>query len=98
MEAAAPEEYEFLIQGEVVRDENIRVKNTRKKVLYWIGFRVASSQQALIEETFDLFNNVRMLTEKDIGTMASNFSSRTQANGRINFGTMRIKYIKGFTH
>ena len=39
-----------------------------------------------------------MLTEKYISTMASNFSSRTQANGRMNFGTRRIKYIKAFTH
>ena len=30
--------------------------------------------------------------------MDSNFSSRTQANGRMNFGTRRIKYIKAFTH
>ena len=30
--------------------------------------------------------------------MAPNFSSRTQSNGRMNFGTRRIKYIKSFTH
>ena len=39
-----------------------------------------------------------MLTEKDIRTMASKFSSRTQANGRMNFGTRQIKYIKAFIH
>ena len=39
-----------------------------------------------------------MLTEKYISTMASNFSSRTQANSRMNFGTRRIKYIKSITH
>ena len=43
MEAAAPEEYEILIRGEVVRDENITVENTMKQVLYLIGFQVASS-------------------------------------------------------
>ena len=67
MEAAAPDEgpeqYEFLIQGEVVRNENITVENTIKQVLYWIGFLVSSSQQAFIEDTFGLFNDVRMLTE-----------------------------------
>ena len=45
MEAAAPgegpEDYEFLIQGEVVRNENTAVENTMKQVLYWIGFQVA---------------------------------------------------------
>ena len=69
-----------------------------KQVLYWIGFRVATSQQAFIGDAFGSFNNVRMLTKKEISTMASNFSSRTQAHGRINFGTRRIKYIKAFTH
>ena len=74
MEAAAPdegpEEYEFLIQREVVRNENVTVENTMKPVLYWIGFRVASSQQALIEDSFGLFNDVIMLTEKYISKMA----------------------------
>ena len=102
MEAAAPdegpEEYELLIQGEVVKNKNITVYNTMNRVLYWIGFQVASSQQALIEDAFGLLKDVRMLTEKDISTMASNFSSRTQANGRINFGTRRIKCIKEFTY
>ena len=46
MEAATPnevpEEYEFLIQGEVVGNE-MTVENKMKQVLYWIGFQVASS-------------------------------------------------------
>ena len=102
MEAAepeeGPEEYEFLIQGEFVRDENITVENTTKQVLYCIGFRVESSKQALIEDAFVFFNNVIMTTEKDISTMASNFSICTKANGRMNFGIRRIKDIKAFTH
>ena len=102
MEAAAPEEgpeeYELFIQIEVERDEKITVENTMKQVLYWIGFRVASSQQVFIEDAFGLFNDVRMLTENDISRMASNFSSRTRANGRMNSGTRRMKYIKSFTH
>ena len=69
-----------------------------KRVLYWIDLRVASSQQALIEDAFGSLKDVRMLTEKDMRTMASNFSSRTQANGRMNFCTRRIKYIKEFTN
>ena len=42
MEAAAPyggpREYEFLIQGKVLRNENITVENKIAQVLYWIGF------------------------------------------------------------
>ena len=98
MEAAAPdegpEEYEILIQEEVVRNENITVEKTMKKVLNWIGFWLASQQQALIEDAFGSLNDVIMLTEKDMRNMASNFTSRTQNNGRIKFGTMWIKEMK----
>ena len=102
MEAVAPDEgpekYEFLIQVEVIRNENITVKNKMKQVSYWIGFWVASSQKALIEDAFGSLNDVMMRTEKEKSTMASNFSSRTQASGRMNFGTRKIKNIKAFTH
>ena len=43
MQAEAPEEYKFLIHKEVVSDENTTLENTKKQVLYWIGFRVTSS-------------------------------------------------------
>ena len=85
MQAEAPEEYELLVHEEVVADEKITVENTMKNFLYWIDFRVAAPQQALIEDAFGSFNNVRVLTEKDISTMASNFSSRTQSIVRLNF-------------
>ena len=62
-----------------------------KQVLYWIGFQVASSHKALIEDAFDSFNDVRMIMEKEISTMASNLISCTQAIGRMNFGNRRIK-------
>ena len=42
------------------------VENKMKQVLYWIGFRVASSQQALVEGAFGSFKDVRMLMEKEI--------------------------------
>ena len=66
-------------------------------MLSWIGFLVAASHQAFIEDTFVLFDNLRVLTEKGICMMASNFSSHTHINGRMSFGTRRIKYIKAFT-
>ena len=87
MKSRTPEEYELLIHEEIVSDKNIIVENTMKQVLYWIGFRVAASQQALIEDTFDLFIDVRMITKKYIRTMDSNLSSCTQTNGRMNYGT-----------
>ena len=67
-----------------------------KQVLYWIGYRVAASQKALIDDAFGLFNGGRVLMEKDINTMASNFSSRTQTNGSMNVGTGKIKIQNNF--
>ena len=52
----------------------------------------------LPEDEFGSFKDVKMLTEKDTSTMASNLSSRTQANGRMDFGTRWIKDIKSFNH
>ena len=98
MQAAAPKEYELLIHKYVVAEENITVDNTKRQVLYWISSQVSASQQALIEDIFGFFNDVRVLTEKDMRTMASNFSFRTQTNGRMNCFTRRIKYIKAFSH
>ena len=63
MQAASPEEYELLIHEELVADENVTAENTMEQVLYWIGFRAAASQQALIEDAFGLFNDVRVPTE-----------------------------------
>ena len=98
MHAAVPKEYEFLIHKELVADENITVENTIKQVWYWISFRVAASHKEVIEDAFDLFNNVIMLMEKYISTMASYFSSPYQTNGRKNCGIRRIKYIIVFTN
>ena len=41
---------------------------------------------------------MKVLTEKDISTMATNFSGRTGANSRMYFGARWIKYLKAFTH
>ena len=69
-----------------------------KQVLFWIGFQLSSSQQALIEHTFGSFNDVKILTEKDMRTIASNLSSHNQYNGRMSFGNRRIKYKRAFNH
>ena len=41
---------------------------------------------------------MKVLTEKFISTMATKFIDRTGANGRMYFGTRRIKYLKVFTY
>ena len=57
-------------------------------------------KNALSQDAFEYFDFLKVWTEKDITAMASDFSfsSRTAANGRINFGTMRTKRLKALIH
>ena len=92
-----PQSYVFLNGGKLVTDVNITVEDAIKQVLHWIGLRTEDSHNALVEDAFGSYNDVKILTEKYISTMATNFSGRTGANGRMYFGTRRIKYLKAFT-
>ena len=67
-------------------------------MLHWIGFRTEEVRNALVEDDFGSYDDLKVLTEKDISPMATNFSGRTGATGRIYFSTRRIKYLKAFTH
>ena len=93
-----PQENVFLNGGQLVTDVNITGKDTIRKVLHWIGFHTENPRNALVDDAFALYDDVKVLTEKYIRTMATNFSGRTGANGRMYFSTRRIKYLKAFTH
>ena len=93
-----PQTYTFLNGGQLVIDVNITVEDAIKQVLHWIGFRTEDARNALVDDDFGLYDDVKLLTEKEISTMATNFSGRTGATGRMYFGTRRIKYLKAFTH
>ena len=93
-----PQAYTFLNGGQLVTDVNITVENAIKKVLHWIGFHTEDAQNVLVDDAFGSYDDVKVLTEKDISTMATNFSGRIGATGRMYFGTRRIKYLKVFTH
>ena len=93
-----PQTYTFLNGGQLVTDFNITVEYVIKQVLNWIGFRTEDAHNALVDDAFGSYDDVKVLTEKDISTMATNFSGRAGATGRMYFGTRRIKYLKAFTH
>ena len=93
-----PQTYTFLNGGQLVTDVIITVEDAIKQVLHWIGFRTEDARNALVDDTFGSYEDVKVLTEKYISTMATNFSGRTGATGRIYFCTRRIKYLKSFTH
>lgn len=91
------EDYDFVTDDDVVED-GINNNNTMLQILYWIGFRTPNQRDTLVEDAFESFNDIRTLTEKDITTMSTDFSGRTQVNGRINFGTRRTKKLKSLVH
>ena len=93
-----PQTYTFLNDGQLVTDVNITVEYAIKQVLHWIGFLAEDAHNALVDDAFGSYYDVKVLTEKDISTMATNFSGCTSAAGRMYFGTRRIKYLKAFTH
>jgi hypothetical protein len=89
---------EFLLGEAQVQDFPHTTEDTIKQILHWIGFRTEASRQDVFDDAFESFEYIKNLTDKDISTMSTSFSSRTQANGRINFGTSRTKLLKAFTH
>lgn len=60
-----------------------------------IGFNVAEERERIIEAGLADYEDFRYLNDKDIRDMAEEFSKRTNANGRINFGLGRIKKLTG---
>ena len=63
--------------------------------LHCIGFRTVVQRNSVKNDAFDTFINIQMLTDKDIATMATDYSSRA-ATGRIVFGTRRTKLLKAY--
>ena len=67
-------------------------------VFQTIGFDIVAERAAIMEAGINHFDDFRYLAEKDISDMASEFSKRTQAQGRIVFGLGRIKKLTGVMH
>ena len=67
-------------------------------VLQAIGFTAEGERANLMEAGLAQFEDFRYLAEKDISAMASEFSKRTVAQGRIVFGLGRTKKLTGVMH
>lgn len=92
-----PQAYVHII-GDAVVEEGISQSDTLRQILHWIGFRTDVLKDALTQDAFESFGVLKVLTEKDITAMSSDFANRTQANGRFYFGTLRTKRLKALTH
>ena len=87
-----------LVNGDDIVPNGISEAHSIQQILYWIGFTIPEQQTAIIEDAFGSFNDLRVLNDKDVRTMASDFAGQTQNNGHINLRTRRTKYIKAVIH
>ena len=89
--------YAFVLVDAEVTD-GINEGDSMRQILHWIGFRTDATRNVIVLDAFDLYEDIRMLTIKDIESMATSFEARTHANGRIGFGTRRTKLLKACVH
>lgn len=88
------------VQGAVAAAAALTEDETIQQVLYWIGFRDDVQRTAIIDDSLGSYQDILMLSEKDITAMAEEWHRRS-ANGRprrIIFGIRRTKLLKGITH
>ena len=86
-----------LVLGNIDIAPGIADDESLVQILHWIGFRTAPQRAALVADCFDSFDNLKMLSEKDVHQMATEFSWRT-ATRRMIFGTNRTKFLKAIVH
>ena len=68
-----------------------------RQCLAWIGF-TAVHRQRICSESFKTFDDIFLLTEKDIRNLKESFAKRTPAAQRIVFGQRKTKLLCAFTH
>ena len=98
--AAGPEEPYALVETDdaIPKNSAITEKETIGQCLYWIGFRTEVERTSIMVNAFTSYRDIEVLSEEDVDTLAKDFSGRTAAGGRINFGLKRTKYLKGLVH
>ncbi len=74
-------------------DDGMTEANIIIQSLHWIRFRQNNQRQNIIDDCLGSFADIRMLSEKDITAMATEWAGRTSQNGRITFGVRRTKLL-----
>ena len=65
-----------------------------RQILTWIGFNDNVQRDDIIVDAMTTYDDILCLTIKDITALASDFGNRTQANGRVCFGSRRTKKLQ----
>ena len=72
--------------------------NTISQALSRIGFIIDAQRNNIIEESMSSFDDIRMLNENDIESIAKDLPSKTQVGDRMMFSIRRLKLLKGYLH
>ena len=59
-----------------------------------IGLTIKDQRGSIYNYSMESFSDIRVLTEKYISDLSTDFFRRTQANGKMNFGMRRTKRMK----
>ena len=78
--------------------DGISEDDSLRQILHWIGFRTTAQQDNMILDSFSSYIDLQGLDSKDVDKMRTEFAARTQALGKIVFGTNRTKFIKSLIH
>ena len=92
------QDHQFLVGANQNVPADISEQNSLLQILHWIGFRIPAQRASVYNDAFSSWDDIRLLTEKDINNMATSYAGRTATNGRITFGTSRTKRVKQMIH
>jgi hypothetical protein len=97
-QAQAEEAEEYILRTADERaPEGLDETDTISQVLYWIGFVRDADRNRIIQDSLESYNDIKMLSEKDVTAMAEDYQRRIAAE-RIVFGARRNKLTKALTH
>jgi hypothetical protein len=94
----AEEEVFIPVTGQQIAQHPLSDEQMILQCLYWIGFRTDAQRDNITNESFSNFDDIRIMSTSDVNDMASDWASRTVANGRMHFGARRSKLLKAFIH
>jgi hypothetical protein len=86
------------VEGATIAANDLSEKDTIIQIMHWIGFNNEAIRNRIIDDSIGSYDDIRMLSETDITSMTTDWSSRNPVNQRISFGTRRTKLMKALTH
>ena len=86
------------VDGNIAIAAGISEADSVSQILHWIGFTIDAQRENIQNDAIATFDDIKVLTEKDVTQLATDFASRTIPNGRMSIGARRTKRLKGLLH